>query len=174
MKKLSLSELNRITPEEFKKQTKIPVIVILDNIRSMNNVGSIFRTCDAFAVEKLYLCGITATPPNKDITKTALGATESVDWKYAESVEDLVVNLKQKNIKVYLVEQTDNSILLDKFQFSNERIAIVLGNEVFGVTDALLPLCDGAIEIPQQGTKHSLNVTIAAGIVLWEIFQNAP
>ena len=171
MKKLSLSELNRITPEEFKKQTKIPVIVILDNIRSMNNVGSIFRTCDAFAIEKLYLCGITATPPNKDIAKTALGATESMDWEYVESVEDLVVHLKQKNIKVYLVEQTDNSILLDKFQFSNERIAIVLGNEVFGVTDALLPLCDGAIEIPQQGTKHSLNVTIAAGIVIWEAFQ---
>jgi len=171
MKKLSLSELNRITPEEFKKQAKIPVIVILDNIRSMNNVGSIFRTCDAFAVEKLYLCGITATPPNKDITKTALGATESVDWEYAESVEELVVNLKKINIKIYLVEQTDSSILLDKFQFSNEKIAIVLGNEVFGVTDALLPLCDGAIEIPQQGTKHSLNVTIAAGIVLWELFK---
>jgi len=174
MKKLSLSELNRITPEEFKKQAKIPVIVILDNIRSMNNVGSIFRTCDAFAVEKLYLCGITATPPNKDITKTALGATESVDWEYAEKVEELVVNLKQKNIKIYLVEQTDSSVLLNQFQFSNEKIAIVLGNEVFGVTDALLPLCDGAIEIQQQGTKHSLNVTIAAGIVLWEIFQNAP
>jgi len=171
MKKLSLSELNRITPEEFKKQAKIPVIVILDNIRSMNNVGSIFRTCDAFAVEKLYLCGITATPPNKDITKTALGATESVDWEYAEKVEDLVVNLKKNNIKIYLVEQTDSSILLDKFQFFKEKIAIVLGNEVFGVTEALLPLCDGAIEIPQQGTKHSLNVTIAAGIVLWEAFK---
>jgi len=171
MKKLSLSELNRITPEEFKKQAKIPVIVILDNIRSMNNVGSIFRTCDAFAVEKLYLCGITATPPNKDIAKTALGATESVDWKYVESVEGLVVNLKQKNIKVYLVEQTDSSIFLNKFQFPKEKFAIVLGNEVFGVTESLLPLCDGAIEIPQQGTKHSLNVTIAAGIVLWEAFK---
>jgi len=171
MKKLSLSELNRITPEEFKKQEKIPVIVILDNIRSMNNVGSIFRTCDAFAVEKLYLCGITATPPNKDITKTALGATESVDWEYAESVEELVVRLKQNNTKVYLVEQTDSSVFLNEFIFPKEKIAIVLGNEVFGVTEALLPLCDGGIEIPQQGTKHSLNVTIAAGIVLWELFK---
>jgi len=171
MKKLSLSQLNRITPEEFKKQAKIPVIVILDNIRSMNNVGSIFRTCDAFAVEKLYLCGITATPPNKDIFKTALGATESVDWEYAEKVEELVVSLKQNNIKVYLVEQTDSSVLLDKFQFSDEKLAIVLGNEVFGVTETLLPLCDGAIEIPQQGTKHSLNVTIAAGIVIWEALK---
>jgi len=173
MKKLSLSELNRITPEEFKKQTKIPVIVVLDNIRSMNNVGSIFRTCDAFAVEKLYLCGITATPPNKDITKTALGATESVEWEYAEKVEELVLSLKENNIKVYLVEQTDSSVFLNQFQFSKEKMAIVLGNEVFGVTDALLPLCDGAIEIPQQGTKHSLNVTIAAGILLWEAFKNA-
>jgi len=170
MKKLSLSELNRITPEEFKKQEKIPVIVVLDNIRSMNNVGSIFRTCDAFAVEKLYLCGITANPPHKDISKTALGATESVDWEYAENVEKLVVRLKQNNIKVYLVEQTDSSIFLDKFQFPKEKIAIVLGNEVFGVSEALLPLCDGAIEIPQQGTKHSLNVTIAAGVVIWEAF----
>jgi len=174
MKKLSLSELNRITPEEFKKQAKIPVIVILDNIRSMNNVGSIFRTCDAFAVEKLYLCGITATPPNKDITKTALGATESVEWEYAEKVEELVVNLKKNNLKVFLVEQTDCSILLDKFHFPKEKIAIVLGNEVFGVSDALLSLCDGAIEIPQQGTKHSLNVTIAAGIVLWEALKKLP
>ena len=171
MKKLSLSELNRITPKEFKKQEKSPIIVILDNIRSMNNVGSIFRTCDAFVVEKLYLCGITATPPNKDITKTALGATESVDWEYAENVEDLVINLKKNNIKVYLVEQTDRSVYLNEFIFPKEKIAIVLGNEVFGVSDALLPLCDGAIEIPQQGTKHSLNVTIAAGIVLWEAFK---
>jgi tRNA G18 (ribose-2'-O)-methylase SpoU len=171
MKKLSLSELNRISPEEFKKRTKTPVIVILDNIRSMNNVGSIFRTCDAFAVEKLYLCGITAKPPHKDITKTALGATESVEWEYVENVEELVVRLKKNTIKVYLIEQTDGSVLLNQFQFSEEKIAIVLGNEVFGVSEALLPLCYGAIEIPQQGTKHSLNVTIAAGIVLWEAFQ---
>jgi len=171
MKKFSLSELNRISIEEFKKQEKIPLIVILDNIRSMNNVGSIFRTCDAFAVEKIYLCGITATPPNKDIAKTALGATESIDWEYYENVEDLVVHLKQNNIKIYLVEQTDSSVMLNQFLFLKEKIAIVLGNEVFGVTETLLPLCDGAIEIPQQGTKHSLNVTIATGIVIWEIFK---
>ena len=171
MKKLSMDELGRIAPHEFKNKTKIPVLVILDNIRSMNNVGSIFRTCDAFVVEKLYLCGITATPPHKDIAKTALGATESVDWEYAENVLDLILHLKKNNIKVYLIEQTDHSVLLNQFQFSNEKTAIVLGNEVFGVTDALLPLCDGAIEIPQHGTKHSLNVTIAAGIVLWEAFK---
>ena len=168
MKKLSMTELGRITPDEFKKTSKIPVIVILDNIRSMNNVGSIFRTCDAFAVEKIYLCGITATPPHKDIAKTALGATESVDWEYAENVVELVQHLKKNNTKVFLIEQTDNSVFLNRFQFSPEKIAIILGNEVFGVTEALLPICDGAIEIPQHGTKHSLNVTIAAGIVLWE------
>ena len=164
-----MDELNRITPDEFKKKSKIPVIVILDNIRSMNNVGSIFRTCDAFAVEKIYLCGITATPPHKDIAKTALGATESVDWEYAENVVDLVHQLQKENIKVFLIEQTDDSVFLNRFQFPKEKIAIVLGNEVFGVTEELLPICDGAIEIPQHGTKHSLNVTIAAGIVLWEL-----
>ncbi|MCL1851064.1 MAG: RNA methyltransferase [Bacteroidetes bacterium] len=172
MKKLSMNELGRITPEEFKKQSKTPLIVILDNIRSMNNVGSIFRTCDAFVVEKLYLCGITARPPHKDIAKTALGATESVNWEYVEDVVELVQHLKQNNTKIYLIEQTDTSIFLNQFQFPEEKIAIVLGNEVFGVTEALLPLCDGAIEIPQQGTKHSLNVTIAAGIVIWEIFKD--
>jgi tRNA G18 (ribose-2'-O)-methylase SpoU len=169
MKKLSMSELGRITPDEFKQKPKIPLLVILDNIRSMNNVGSIFRTCDAFVIEKLYLCGITAKPPHKDIIKTALGATESVDWEYIEDVVGLVKHLKQNHTKVYLIEQTDCSILLNQFQFSDEKIAIVLGNEVFGITEALLPLCDGAIEIPQDGTKHSLNVSVAAGIVIWEI-----
>jgi tRNA G18 (ribose-2'-O)-methylase SpoU len=171
MKKLSLSELNRISPDEFKKRGKTPIIAILDNLRSMNNVGSIFRTCDAFAVEKLYLCGITAKPPHKDITKTALGATESVDWEYEDSVVDLVHRLKKENIKVFLVEQTDSSISLPSFKFPDGKTAIILGNEVFGVTDDLLSICDGAIEIPQLGTKHSLNVTIAAGIVLWEAFK---
>jgi len=171
MKKLSMSELARISPDEFKTTKKIPLIVILDNIRSMNNVGSIFRTCDAFVVEKLYLCGITATPPHKDIAKTALGATESVDWEYVGNVVDLVKTLQDNNIKVYLVEQTDNSVLLNQFQFPKEKMAIVMGNEVFGVTEDLLSLCDGAIEIPQHGTKHSLNVTIAAGIVIWEALK---
>ena len=166
-----MNELGRISSEEFKKTPKIPVIVILDNIRSMNNVGSIFRTSDAFAVEKLYLCGITATPPHKDIAKTALGATESVDWEYAENVVDLVHRLRNNNTKVYLIEQTDHSVFLNQFQFSEEKIAIVFGNEVFGVNEDLLPICDGAIEIPQHGTKHSLNVTIAAGVVLWECLR---
>ena len=138
----------------------------------MNNIGSIFRTCDAFLVEKLYLCGITAKPPHKDITKTALGATESVEWEYVEDVVELVQCLKRNNTKVYLIEQTDNSILLNQFQRPDEKMAIVLGNEVFGVTEALLPICDGVIEIPQLGTKHSLNVTIAAGVVVWEVFRD--
>ena len=167
-----MTELNRITPEQFKNQAKIPLIVILDNIRSMNNIGSIFRTCDAFAVEKLYLCGITAKPPHKDISKTALGATESVDWEYVENVVELVQQLQHNHTKVYLIEQTDNSTFLQHFQFPEEKIAIVLGNEVFGVTEGLLSICDGAIEIPQHGTKHSLNVTVAAGILIWKVFYN--
>jgi tRNA G18 (ribose-2'-O)-methylase SpoU len=171
MKKLSMQELGRITPDEFKKLPKIPVIVILDNIRSMNNVGSIFRTCDAFRIEKLYLCGITATPPHREIEKTALGATESVNWEYAENVVELAHQLIKDNVKIFLIEQTDSSILLNEFQFPEEKIAIVLGNEVFGVTESLLPLCEGAIEIPQHGTKHSLNVTVAAGVVIWEAFK---
>lgn len=166
-----MNELGRINPDEFKNKTKTPIFVILDNIRSMNNVGSIFRTCDAFVIEKIYLCGITAKPPHKDIAKTALGATESVEWEYAENVVELVQKLKHDNVKVFLIEQTDFAIPLNQFQFSEEKMAIVLGNEVFGVTDALLPICNNAIEIPQHGTKHSLNVTIAAGIVLWEMFK---
>jgi len=125
-------------------------------------------------VEKLYLCGITATPPHKDITKTALGATESVEWEYVESVVELVCRLKEEGIKVYLIEQTDNSVFLDRFQFFDGKTAIILGNEVFGVSEELLPICDGAIEIPQYGTKHSLNVTIAAGIVIWEYYTTTP
>ena len=172
MKKLSLSDLNRISTEEFKQKKKTPLIIILDNIRSMNNVGSIFRTADAFALEKLYLCGITATPPNKEITKTALGATESVDWEYREDVVALVKELKQKDIKSFIVEQTDNSIMLQDFTLQKEEIiALVFGNEVFGISDELLPEVAGALEIPQFGTKHSLNVSVAGGIAIWEIFK---
>ena len=164
-----MNELGRKDVGQFKNSPKIPVAVILDNVRSMNNVGSIFRTCDAFAVEKLYLCGITAQPPNKEITKTALGATESVDWEYFEDIVSLVKCLQQEDYKVYIVEQTDISVSLENFIFpSSSKIAVVLGNEVFGITEELLPFCDGAIEIPQFGTKHSLNVTIAGGIVIWE------
>lgn len=170
MKKLSMEELNRITPEQFKEQEKIPLVVVLDSIRSMNNVGSVFRTCDAFKVEKLYLCGITACPPNREISKTALGATESVIWEYAEDVVALTLRLKSEGYRVFVVEQVDESVMLQNVDFQqHEKVAVILGNEVFGVDDRLLPVCDGAIEIPQFGIKHSLNVTIAAGIVIWEI-----
>lgn len=164
-----MEELNRITPGEFKAQEKAPIVVILDSIRSMNNVGSVFRTCDAFNIEKLYLCGITACPPNKEITKTALGATESVAWEHVADVVELVQQLKRDGYAIFVVEQVDQSKMLDEFDFSQyAKVALIVGNEVFGVDDRLLPLCDEAIEIPQYGTKHSLNVTIAAGIVIWE------
>ncbi len=169
MKKLSMDELHRVTVEQYKSQLKIPLVVVLDSIRSMNNVGSVFRTCDAFNVEKLYLCGITARPPHKDIAKTALGATESVEWEYVEDVVALAQKLKDDGYSVFMVEQVDESLKLDEFSFSQyEKVALIVGNEVFGVDDRLLPICDAAIEIPQFGTKHSLNVTIAAGIVIWE------
>ena len=181
MKKLSMEELHRVSAEEFHKQDKTPLIVILDNVRSMNNVGSIFRTCDGFAVEKLYLCGITACPPNKEIAKTALGATESVEWKhatesvdweYAEDTATLVQRLKAEGVDVYALEQTDSSIMLDQFQpTAGKKTAIIAGNELFGVNDSVLPYCNGAIEIPQKGTKHSFNVSIATGIVIWHIFN---
>ncbi|MCR4680832.1 MAG: RNA methyltransferase [Bacteroidales bacterium] len=173
MKKLSMEELNRITPAQFKEQAKIPLVVVLDNIRSMNNVGSVFRTCDAFKVEKLFLCGITACPPNKEISKTALGATESVIWTYVEDVVELADRLKKEGYKVFVVEQVDESVKLQNMSFSkDEKLAVIVGNEVFGVDERLLPICDAAIEIPQFGTKHSLNVSIAAGIVIWEVAKH--
>lgn len=169
MKKLSMEELHRVTPEQFKSQDKYPVVMVLDNIRSMNNIGSIFRTCDAMNVEKLYLCGITACPPQKEIAKTALGATESVNWEYVEEVSELVRRLKEEHFTIAVVEQTDTSVMLQQVDFKQyEKLCLIVGNEVFGVTDAVLPLADLAVEIPQFGTKHSLNVTIAAGMVLWE------
>lgn len=169
MKKLSMEELHRVTPEQFKSQDKYPVVMVLDNIRSMNNIGSIFRTCDAMNVEKLYLCGITACPPQKEIAKTALGATESVNWEYVEEVSELVHRLKEEHFTIAVVEQTDTSVMLQQVDFKQyEKLCLIVGNEVFGVTDAVLPLADMAVEIPQFGTKHSLNVTIAAGMVLWE------
>ena len=172
MKKISMDELQRSSIKDFKDSEKYPLVVVLDSVRSMSNVGSIFRTCDGFAVKKLYLCGITAQPPHKEITKTALGATESVDWEYHQDVVELVNQLKNEHYKVFLIEQTDNSIMLDQFQYQpQDKIAIVLGNEVFGVDEKLLPICDGVIEIPQYGTKHSFNVTIAGGIVIWEMVK---
>ena len=167
-----MDELNRVTTEEFKAQEKIPLVVVMDNVRSMYNVGSVFRTCDAFSVERLLLCGITACPPHKEIAKTALGATESVDWAHYSTTVEAVTELKQQGYKVWAVEQVDTSVMLDRMEVSgDEKTAIVLGNEVFGVDDEVLALCDGAIEIPQNGTKHSLNVSIAGGIVIWEFFK---
>lgn len=172
MKKLSMDELNRVSTEEFKSQQKTPLVVVMDNVRSMYNVGSIFRTCDGFAVEKLLLCGITACPPHKEISKTALGATESVDWQHYDTTVEAVQELKTDGYDVYAVEQVDTSISLQDFlPKSGQKLAIVLGNEVFGVDDEVLPLCDGAIEIPQVGTKHSFNVSVAGAITIWEIFK---
>lgn len=171
MRKLRNSELDRLSVEDFKKAEKIPLVVILDNIRSCNNIGSVFRTSDALLIEKIYLCGITATPPNKEIHKTALDAEKSVDWKYLEKTEDAVSELKGLGYKVYAIEQVENSIMLPDFAPDrNQKVAIVFGNEVKGVQQKVVNVCDGSIEIPQYGTKHSFNVSVSAGIVLWDMF----
>jgi len=174
--KKELSELNRLNVEEFKAKEKIPLVVVLDNIRSQHNVGAVFRTCDAFLVEKIYLCGITATPPNREIHKAALGATESVDWEYFEKTVDVVNDLKKQGFSVFALEQTQNSISFLEFGTDYKsapavQIALILGNEVDGISDEVMPLVDGALEIPQFGTKHSLNVSVSAGIAIWEIFK---
>ena len=169
VQKLTTSELNRIDTETFKKSEKLPLTIVIDNVRSLNNVGSIFRTSDAFLIKEILLCGITATPPHREIQKTALGATESVDWKYFDKTADAIHYLKKLNIKVYAVEQVSESISLENFDFEQE-LAVVFGNEVHGVSEEVIPLVDGCIEIPQFGTKHSLNVSITAGIVIWDLF----
>ena len=172
MRKLRNTELNRLTSEAYKKATKLPLVVVLDNIRSCNNIGSVFRTSDALLIEKVYLCGITATPPNTEIHKTALDAEKSVEWEYLEKTGDAVTNLQNKGYKVYAIEQVENSILLpDYFPVSGEKIAVIFGNEVKGVQQSVVNLCDGSIEIPQFGTKHSFNISVSAGIVLWDIFS---
>ena len=171
MRKLKNSELERLGVEEFKKTEKIPLIVVLDNIRSLNNIGSVFRTADAFLVERIYLCGITATPPHKEIHKTALGATDSVDWTYAESTEELIRELKSQGIRVLAVEQVESSLPLNRFKpDKDKRYAVVFGNEVKGVQQSVVDLCDACLEIPQFGTKHSLNVSVSCGVVLWDLF----
>ncbi|GFD71753.1 RNA methyltransferase [Tenacibaculum sp. ZH5_bin.1] len=171
MRKLKNSELGRKTVEEFKQTNKTPIIVVLDNIRSLNNVGSVFRTSDAFLIEKIYLCGITATPPNKEIHKTALGATESVDWEYVENTIDLVEKLQAENVKVLSVEQAENSTMLDTFTpETDQKYAVVFGNEVKGVQQKVVSASDTCIEIPQLGTKHSLNISVSCGVVLWDLF----
>ena len=171
MRKLKNNELNRLTVEEYKNAKKIPLIVILDNIRSCNNIGSVFRTSDALLIEKIYLCGITAIPPNKEIHKTALDAEKSVEWKYFEKTEDAISELKHNGFKVFAIEQVENSILLPEFTpTKDEKLAIVFGNEVKGVQQKIVNICDGSIEIPQYGTKHSFNISVSAGIVLWDLF----
>jgi len=169
MKKLLNSELNRISIKDFKNSGKIPFIIVLDNVRSANNIGSIFRTCDAFLVDHIYLCGISSYPPNKEISKTALGATESVEWKYFNSTEEAVFLLKQNNYKIFAVEQTDKSICLSDFIIDkNEKYALIFGNEVKGVDQKIIDQCF-AIEIPQFGTKHSFNISVSVGIILWDL-----
>ena len=169
MRKLKLEELERVSIDEYKSAAKISVVAVLDNIRSAMNVGSVFRTADAFAIEKIIICGISATPPNREITKTAIGATESVVWEYIENVSDAVSSLKNDGYTIAGIEQTDASVLLTDYTFKTEKIAVVFGNEVDGVSDEVINELDVCIEIPQFGTKHSLNVSVCAGIVLWEL-----
>ena len=167
-----MEELHRMSVQEFKEAEKLPLTVVLDNVRSQNNIGSVFRTGDAFRVERICLCGICSTPPHRDIHKTALGAEDSVDWTYYEDSVTCVRELKVQGYKVYAIEQVDDSLMLDTLpQHLGDKMAIIFGNEVEGVQEELLSLCDGSIEIPQQGTKHSLNVSCAAAIVMWELFK---
>ena len=171
MRKLENKELVRKSVEDFKIAKKTPIIIILDDIRSLHNIGSVFRTADSFLIEKIYLCGITAIPPNKEIHKTALGATETVTWEYADNVLEVIENLKKENIQVFAIEQVENSIFLNEFEVKkNKKYALIFGNEVFGVAQKAIDICDGTIEIPQLGTKHSLNIAVSAGIVVWDLF----
>ncbi len=171
MRKLKTTELNRVDIDGFKAQEKLPVVVVLDNVRSMHNIGSIFRTSDGFSVEKIYLCGITAQPPHRDIEKTALGATQSVEWKYFENTTAALEELKAENFKIIAIEQAEGSTMLHTFEPELiNKYALILGNEVDGVSDEAMKIADICIEIPQFGTKHSFNVVISAGIVLWDFF----
>lgn len=174
MRKLDNSELGRKSVEEFRSLEKLPIAIVLDNVRSAYNVGSVFRTADAFPVEKIYLCGITAYPPHKEILKTALGATETVTWKHSKSTLEVIHELKATGYKVYAVEQAEGSIILGNFklQTPNFKLALVFGHEVDGVQQDVMDICDGCIEIPQGGTKHSLNIAVSTGVVLWEFFRN--
>lgn len=171
-RKLKNSELDRKSVTEFRQAKKTPVIVILDNVRSLNNIGSIFRTADAFLIKKIWLCGITATPPHKDIQKTALGATSSVDWEYTEDALALTEQLQQEKVKVYAVEQTEGAVMLNDFKPEKDQTyALVFGNEVKGVQQKVVSASDGVLEIPQLGSKHSLNISVSAGVVLWDLFS---
>lgn len=167
-----MDELNRKSAEEFKQAKKLPIILVLDNVRSMNNIGSIFRTADAFLLEAIYLCGVTAQPPHREIQKTALGATDTVNWKHFETTIEAVNSLKNEGYKIYAVEQADESIMLDKFTPDSGNVALVFGNEITGVEQSVIDICDACIEIPQYGTKHSLNISVSAGIVVWEVAKS--
>ncbi len=170
MRKISNDELNRLSVDDFKTTKKFPIAVVLDNVRSMHNVGAAFRTCDAFAVEKLLLCGITGTPPHREIHKTALGSTDTVAWEHFEKTSDAILSLKKQGYSVFVVEQTDEKIFLQHFEPAKYgKCAFVFGHEVFGVSDEAVALADAAIEIPQFGTKHSLNITVSLGVVIWDV-----
>ena len=172
MRKLSMEELNRLTVDEFKQSEKIPVIAVLENIRSAYNVGSVFRTADAFLLEAIYICGYTCQTPHKEIKKTALGAEDSVTWQHFDNAPTAIEQLKSEGYKVYAIEQAVNSYALQSVDFKSiEKVAIIFGNEVSGVEQSTIELCDGVIEIPQFGMKHSLNIATAAGVVLWEIIR---
>lgn len=172
MRKLENSELDRKSIEDFKQSEKTPIILVLDDIRSLHNIGSVFRTSDAFLIEKIYLCGITATPPNKEINKTALGATDTVAWEHSKNVLDVIENLKKEDTTVLAIEQVESAIFLQDFAVEKDKkYALVFGNEVFGVSQEAVAICDGCIEIPQLGTKHSLNISVSVGIVVWDLFQ---
>ncbi|MEL4308664.1 RNA methyltransferase [Joostella sp. CR20] len=171
MRKLKNNELDRLNVEEFKEATKTPIIIVLDNIRSLNNIGSVFRTSDAFLIEKIYLCGITATPPHKDIHKTALGATDSVAWEYVEDTVTLVEKLNTEGVVTVAIEQADNATMLNDFSVSSDKkYALIFGNEVKGVQQKVVSASNNVIEIPQYGTKHSLNISVSVGVVVWDFF----
>lgn len=170
-RKLKNEELNRINVEEFKAVDKTPIIIVLDNIRSLNNIGSVFRTSDAFLIEAVYLCGITAQPPHREIQKTALGATESVKWKYFDTTNEAIQELKTSSYQIASIEQAENSTMLNEFNPSSEKMAVVFGNEVKGVEQEVIDQSDVVIEIPQHGTKHSLNISVSCGVVIWDLFN---
>lgn len=171
-RKLKNEELTRLSKEEFKNANKQPLVIVLDNVRSLHNVGSVFRTCDAFLIEEIVLCGLTGCPPNKEIEKTALGATSTVKWQYFTTTLEAVKYLRNKNFKIFGVEQAEKSISLNHFKIA-EKTALVFGNEVYGVEQEIIDVCDGVIEIPQLGTKHSFNISVSVGIVLWEILRKS-
>lgn len=172
MRKLKLTELNRDHVDDYKAKPKLPITIVLDNIRSAHNVGSVFRTSDAYLIERIMLCGITATPPHKEITKTAIGATDSVKWQKFDNVSDCITELKAKGYEIIGVEQTDKSIFLQNYQIEpNKRYALILGNEVNGISNEIVEHLDAAIELPQFGTKHSLNVSVCAGILIYEFWK---